>query len=99
MEEVHILSTSEGISQCACCWASEWQESYLDQLVRANLSKLEESGRYEPCGKKICLVCESISTTTTCILEACHENFKIQKGPLNCDSEKVVYLLKYKNAW
>ena len=47
-------------------------------------------------GKKTCLVCDSISTTATFTTEACQETFKIQKDPLNCDSEKVLYLLKCK---
>ena len=51
---------------------------------------------YEPCGKKTWLVCDSLSTTTTFTIEACQETFKIQEGPLNCDSEKVLYLLKCK---
>ena len=50
----------------------------------------------EPCGKKICLVCNSIGTVTTFTTEACGEVFKIQSGPLNCNSEKVLYLLKCK---
>ena len=41
------------------------------------------------------LVCNSIRTTTTFTTEAC-EVFKIQSGPLNCNSEKVLYLLKCK---
>ena len=61
-------------------------------LVIAKLSKLEESGRCEPYVKKNCIVCDSISTTTIFTTEACQETFKIQKGPLNCDSEKVIYL-------
>ena len=67
-------------------------KSFKDYLVRPKLPKLDES---EPCGKKTCLVCDSISTTTTFTTEACQETFKIQKGPLNCDSEKVLYLLKW----
>ena len=63
-------------------------------LVRAKLPKLDESGKCEPCEKKTCLVCDSISTTTTFTTEACQETFKIQKGPLNYDSQKVLYLLK-----
>ena len=63
-------------------------------MNRAKLPKLEESGRFEPCGKKTCLVCDSISTTATFTTEACQETFKIKKGPLNCGSEKVLYLLK-----
>ena len=52
------------------------------------------------------MVCDSLGTTTTLsdtnncdslsTTEACQEIFKIQKGPLNCDSEKVLYLLKCK---
>ena len=37
-----------------------------------------------------------LRTTTTFTTEACGENFKIQSGPLNCNSEKVLYLLKCK---
>ena len=44
--------------------------------------------------EKTCLVCDSINITTTFTTEACQETFKIQKGLLNCDSEKVLYLLK-----
>ena len=42
------------------------------------------------------MVCDSISATTTFTTEACQEIFKIQIGPLNCDSEKKLYLLKCK---
>ena len=45
---------------------------------------------------KTCLVCDSINTTATFSTEACQETLKIQKGPLNCDSEKLLYLLKCK---
>ena len=38
----------------------------------------------------------SIRTTTTFITEVCGVIFKIQSGPLNCDLEKVLYLLKFK---
>ena len=47
-------------------------------------------------GEKTCLVYDSISTTTTFTTEPCQETFKIQKGPLNCDSKKELYLLKCK---
>ena len=59
-------------------------KSLKDYLVRATLPKANETGRCEPCGKKTCLVCNSIC------------NFKIQSDPLNCNSEKVLYLLKCK---
>ena len=67
-----------------------------DYLVRAALPKTNETGRCEPRGKKACLVCNSIRTTATFTTEACGEVFKIQSGPLNCNSEKVLYLLKCK---
>ena len=71
-------------------------KSLKDFLVRAALPKINGSCRCEPCGKKACLVCDSISTETTFRTEACQETFKILSGPLTCDSEKVVYLLKCK---
>ena len=71
-------------------------KSLKDYLVRAALHKTNETGRCEPCGKKTCLVCNSIRTTTTFTTEACKENFEIQSVPLNCNSEKVLYLLKCK---
>ena len=71
-------------------------KSLKDYLVRAALPKPNETGRCEPCGKKTCLVCNSIRTTTTFTTEVCGEVFKIQSGPLNCNSEKVLYLLKCK---
>ena len=46
--------------------------------------------------EKIYLICGSISTTTTFATETSQETFKIQKGTSNCDSEKVLYLLKCK---
>ena len=46
---------------------------------------------------KTCLVCDFISTATTFTTEACEETFKIQSGPLTCDSEKVFYLLECKS--
>ena len=71
-------------------------KSLKDFLVRAILTILNESGRCQPCGKKTCLVCDSISTATTFTTEACQETFIIHSGPLTCDSEKVLYLLKCK---
>ena len=64
--------------------------------VRAAPPETNETGRYEPFGKKTCLVCNSIRTATIFTTEACGEIFKIQSGPLNYNSEKVLYLLKCK---
>ena len=57
-----------------------------------NLTRVEDVNMW----KKTCLVCDSISTTTMFTTEAWQDTFKIQKGSLNCDSEKVLYLLKCK---
>ena len=46
--------------------------------------------------KKTCLVRDSVNTTKTFTTEACQDTFKIQKGLLNCHSEKVLYLSKCK---
>ena len=71
-------------------------QSLKDYLVRATLPKTNETGRYEPCGKKTCLVCNSVRTTTTFTTETFGEVFKIQSGPLNYNSEEILYLLKCK---
>ena len=71
-------------------------KSLTDYLVRTALPKANETGRCEPCGKKTCLVCNSIRTTATFTTEGCGEIVKIQSGPLNYTSKKVLYLLKCK---
>ena len=95
MEELHILLTPnkehKKIFPDVPVAGFRNGKSFKDYLVTPKLSKLDKS---EPCGEKTCLVCDSISTTTTFTTEVCQETFKIQKGPLNCDSEKVLYLLK-----
>ena len=89
MEELHILLTpnkehNKVLSDVPVVGFRNGK-SLRDYLVRAKLSKLEESGRCEPCGEKAWLDC----TTATFSTEACQEAFKIQKDLLNCDSEKV----------
>ena len=100
MEELHILLTPNKEHKKAFpdvpVVGFRNGKSLKDYLVRAKLSKPDESGRCEPCREKTSLVCDSISTTTTFTTEACQETFKIQKGPLNCDFQKVLYLLKCK---
>ena len=63
-------------------------KSLKDYLVRAALPKTNETGRCEPCGKKTCLVCNSVRTTTTFTTEACGEVFKIQSGALTLTRKK-----------
>ena len=69
-------------------------KSLKDYLVREALPKSNETGRCEPCGKRTCLVCNSIRATFK--TEACEETLKNQSGHLNCNSEKILYLLKCK---
>ena len=87
MEELHILLTPNKEHRKVfpdVPVVGFWNgKSLKDYLVRTKLSKLEESGKCEPYGKKRCLVCDSISASTTFTTEACQEIFKIQKGPLN----------------
>ena len=92
MEELHILLTPnkehKKVFHDEPVVGFRNGKNLKDYLVRAKLPKLDEIGRCEPCGKKTCLVCDSISTTTTFTIEACQETLKIQKSHLNCDSKK-----------
>ena len=45
-------------------------------------------------GKGNCQVCDYICDTDTFTTKACGETFKIQSGILNCNPQKVAYLLK-----
>ena len=100
MEELHILLTpsKEHMKVFPNVPVIEFRngKSPKDFLLRATLPKINGSGRCEPCGEKTYLVCDSISTATTLTIEVCQETFKVQSGPLTCDSEKVFYLLKCK---
>ena len=69
-------------------------KSLKDYLVREALCRTNETGRCKPCGKKTCLVCNSVRNTTTLTTQACRKTFKIQSGPLNCNLKKVLYILK-----
>ena len=71
-------------------------KSLKDYLVRAALLKMDNAGGSEPCGNGTCQVCDHIVTTNTFTTKACGEVFKIQSGLLNCNSEKVLYLLRCK---
>ena len=71
-------------------------KSLRGYLVRAALPKTDNTGGSEPCGKGTCQVCDHIITTNTFTTKACGEVFKIQSGPLNYNSEKVLYLLRCK---
>ena len=67
-----------------------------DYLMRAALPKMDNAGDSEPYGKGTCQVYDHIITSNTFTTKACRKVFKTQSGPINCNSEKVLYLLKYK---
>ena len=71
-------------------------KSLKDFLVRAALPKMDNDGGSEPCGKGTCQVCYHIIITNTFTTKACGKVFRIQSGPLNCNSEKVLYILRCK---
>ena len=71
-------------------------KSLKDYMVRTALPKIDNVGGSEQCGKGNCQVCDYVINTTTYKTKACGEVFKIQNGPLNCNSEKVIYLLRCK---
>ena len=85
MEELHILLTpnkeQKKVFPNVLVIGFRNGMSLKDYLVKATLPKLNKSGRCEPCGKKTCLVCDSISTTTTFTAEACQKTFKIHNCP------------------
>ena len=64
--------------------------------MRAALPNMDNAGGSEPCGRGTCQVYDQIITTNTFTTIACGEVFKIQSGPLNCNSEKLLYLLRCK---
>ena len=60
------------------------------------LPNVEITGRSESDQVRNCEVCDFICDTDTFSSKACGETFKTQSGILNCNSQKVVYLLKCK---
>ena len=71
-------------------------KSFKDYLVRAAFPKMDNAGGSEPCWNGACQVCDHIITTNIFTIKSCGEVFNIQSGPLNCNSEKVLYLLRCK---
>ena len=65
-------------------------------LVRAKLPNVEITGRSESYGKGNCQVCDFICDTDTFTTKTCGETFKIKSALLNCNSQRVTYLLKCK---
>ena len=98
LQELHILLTPDQehkkVFQDIPVVGFRNGKSLKDHLVRAKLPNAEIAGRSESCGKGNCQVCDYICDTDAFTTKACGETFKIQSGILNCNSQKVVYLLK-----
>ena len=69
-------------------------KSLKDHLVRASLPILSNTLGSEPCGKGNYQVCQFIVNTDNFSPITIDETSKSNKGPLNCNSKKVVYLLE-----
>ena len=97
MEELHILLTPnkehKKIFPHVPVVGFRDGKSLKDYLVRARLPQLVESGRCEQCGKKTLFGLWFYKYYHNVY---CRSMPKFQKGPLNCDSEKVLYLSKFK---
>ena len=100
MEELQILLAPDKeyqkVSPNVCIVEFCNGKSLKDHLVRASLPILNNTLGSEPCGKRNYQVCrffvnmDSFSPITT------EETSEINKGALNCNSKKVIYLSEWK---
>ncbi len=70
-------------------------KSLKNILVRAVLPKPDLAGAEHGsggCGKKKCEVCKNMRNTGEFKSNKTGEKFSIRKGPLNCDTDHVIYL-------
>ena len=74
--------------------------SLKDHLVRAVLPNIDAEGRSKPCGgkKRSCEVCKSVNDTSHFKRRDTGETFDILKGPLDCNSNHVIYLFECKKC-
>ena len=68
-------------------------KSLKDHLVRAALPQLDREWISEQCegANRSCEVCESVKNTTNFTKTLSEETFYILKGPLDCNSNNVIY--------
>ena len=75
-------------------------KSLKNILVRAVLPKQnsQSSNQWgsQKCGKPRCEVCKNVVSTKEFSSKTTGENFTIQKGPINCDTRNVIYLVTCK---
>ena len=74
--------------------------SLKDHLVRAVLPNIDAEGRSKPCGgkKRSCEVCKSVNDTSHFKRRDTGETFDILKGPLDCNSNHLIYLFECKKC-
>ena len=74
--------------------------SLTDHLVRAVLTKVDAEGRSKPCGgkKSSCEVCKSVNDTSHFKGRDTNETLNILRGPLDCNSNHVIYLFECKQC-
>ena len=81
--------------------------SLKDHLVLAVLPNIDAEGRSKPCvcgggggggGKRSCEVCKSVNDTSHFKRRDTSETFNILKGPLDCNSNHVIYLFECKKC-
>ena len=74
--------------------------SLKDHLVWAVLPNIHAEGRSKPCGgkKRSCEVCKSVNDTSHFKRRDADETFNILKGPLDCNSNHVIYLFECKQC-
>ena len=72
--------------------------SLKDHLVWAVLPKVDAEGRSKPFGgkKRSCEICKSVNYTSHFKRRDTNEMFDTLKGPLDCNSNHVIYLFEYK---
>ena len=73
-------------------------KSLKDHLVRASLPILTQTLGSESCGKRNCQVCQFTVNADMFSSITTDETFKINKGPLNCNSKKFIYLSECKKC-
>ena len=73
-------------------------KSLKDHLVRAVLPQLDREGRSKLCEgpNRSCVVCDSVKDTAKFKKAESEETFDILKGPLDCNSNNVIYVFEFK---
>ena len=78
----------------------ENDRSLIGHLARPVLPNIDAEGRSKPCGgkKRSSEVCKSVNDTSHFKRRDTDETFNILKGPLDCNSNHVIYLFECKQC-